>query len=146
MTTIQSRTAGSRLSATDIISAVRALQPEILARGDEIASLRRLPADLVAKLKAAGAFRIAMPKAWGGPEMTPREQCEVYEVLGAADAAVSWCVKIGSDSGFFAAARRRRRSHALSRSRLRHCRPGTAEWIRRACRWRLSPVRALDVR
>jgi alkylation response protein AidB-like acyl-CoA dehydrogenase len=91
------------LSAADIISATQALQPEILARGDEIASLRRLPADVVTKLKAAGVFRMAMPKAWGGPEMTPREQCEVYEVLGAADASVAWCAKIGSDSGFFAA-------------------------------------------
>jgi alkylation response protein AidB-like acyl-CoA dehydrogenase len=103
MITIESRTPGPPLSATNIISAVRALQPEILARGDEIASLRRLPVDLVAKLKAAGAFRIAMPKAWGGPEMTPRQQCEVYEALSAADASVAWCVKIGSDSGFFAA-------------------------------------------
>ena len=103
MTTIESRIPGSPLSATDIISAVRALQPEILARGDEIASLRRLPADLVATLKTAGAFRIAMPRAWGGPEMTPREQCEVYEALSAADASVAWCVKIGSDSGYFAA-------------------------------------------
>ncbi len=91
------------LSAADIIAAVRALAPEIQARGDEIAALRKLPADLVRKLKAAGAFRMAMPKAWGGPEMTPREQCEVYEVLGAADASVAWCVKIGSDSGYFAA-------------------------------------------
>src|SRR5262249_28398782 len=49
-------------------------------------------------------FRMAMPKAWGGPEMTPREQCEVYELLGAADASVGWCAKIGSDSGYFAAA------------------------------------------
>jgi alkylation response protein AidB-like acyl-CoA dehydrogenase len=103
MTTIESRTPGSPLSGTDILSAVRALQPEILARGDEIASLRRLPADLVTRLKTAGAFRMAMPKAWGGPEMTPREQCEVYEILGAADASVAWCVKIGSDSGYFAA-------------------------------------------
>jgi alkylation response protein AidB-like acyl-CoA dehydrogenase len=91
------------LSAADIISATRALQPEILARGDEIASLRRLPSDLVITLKAAGVFRMAMPKAWGGPEMTPREQCEVYEALGAADASVAWCAKIGSDSGYFAA-------------------------------------------
>ena len=93
----------SALSAADIISATRALQPEILARGDEIAALRRLPSDLVVTLKAAGVFRMAMPKAWGGPEMTPREQCEVYEVLGAADASVAWCAKIGSDSGYFAA-------------------------------------------
>ena len=91
------------LNAIDIISAVRALAPEIQSRGDEIAALRRLPLDLVTKLKAAGVFRMAMPKAWGGPEMTPREQCEVYEALGAADASVAWCAKIGSDSGYFAA-------------------------------------------
>jgi alkylation response protein AidB-like acyl-CoA dehydrogenase len=91
------------LTGTDIISAVRGLAPEIVARGDEVAALRRLPADLVAKLKAAGVFRMAMPRAWGGPEMTPREQCEVYEILGAADASVAWCAKIGSDSGYFAA-------------------------------------------
>jgi alkylation response protein AidB-like acyl-CoA dehydrogenase len=91
------------LSSADIIGAVRALAPEIESRGDEIAALRRLPADLVTKLKAAGAFRMAMPRVWGGPEMTPREQCELYEILGAADASVAWCVKIGSDSGYFAA-------------------------------------------
>jgi len=91
------------LIGAEILSAVRALVPEIADRGDEIAAARCLPSDLVAKLKAAGAFRMAMPRAWGGPEMTPREQCEVYEILGAADAAVAWCVKIGSDSGYFAA-------------------------------------------
>ena len=90
------------LSSVDILANVRALTPEIQSRGDEIATLRRLPADLVLKLKAAGAFRMAMPKAWGGPEMTPRDQCTVYETLGAADASVAWCVKIGSDSGYFA--------------------------------------------
>jgi alkylation response protein AidB-like acyl-CoA dehydrogenase len=91
------------LGSQDIIHAVRQLAPEIASRADEIASLRRLPADLVTKLKVAGAFRMSMPLAWGGPEMTPREQCEVYEVLGAADASVAWCVKIGSDSGYYAA-------------------------------------------
>jgi alkylation response protein AidB-like acyl-CoA dehydrogenase len=90
------------LSSVDILANVRALAPEIQSRGDEIATLRRLPADLVLKLKAAGSFRMAMPKAWGGPEMTPRDQCAVYETLGAADASVAWCVKIGSDSGYFA--------------------------------------------
>jgi indole-3-acetate monooxygenase len=105
MTLVHGETSGgtAALSAADIISATRALQPEILTRGDEIASLRRLPPDLVTKLKTAGVFRMSMPRAWGGPEMTPREQCEVYELLGAADASVAWCVKIGSDSGYFAA-------------------------------------------
>jgi indole-3-acetate monooxygenase len=30
-------------------------------------------------------------------------QCEVYEVLGAADASVAWCAKIGSNSGYYSA-------------------------------------------
>jgi indole-3-acetate monooxygenase len=85
-----------------VLDNVRALAAEIDARAGEIAALRRLPPDLVAKLKASGAFSMPMPRAWGGPEMTPREQCEVYEVLGAADAAVAWCVKIGSDTGYYA--------------------------------------------
>ena len=103
MTLSHTESTHSPLDAADIITAVRALAPEIQSRGDEIAALRRLPIDLVQKLKAAGVFRMAMPKAWGGPEMTPREQCEVYEVLGAADASVAWCAKIGADSGYFAA-------------------------------------------
>ena len=85
-----------------VLENVRALAPEISSRAEEIASLRRLPADLVTKLRATGAFSMSMPAAWGGPEMGPREQCEVYEVLGAADASVAWCVKIGSDSGYYA--------------------------------------------
>ena len=86
-----------------ILARVRELAPSIEARGDEIAALRRLPTDLVADLKAAGVFGMSMPNAWNGPEMTPRQQCEVYELLGAADAAVAWCVKIGSDTGYYAA-------------------------------------------
>src|SRR5580704_11751327 len=94
--------ASGNLSTANILENVRALAPEIQSRSDEIAALRRLPTDLVVKLKAAGAFRMAMPKAWGGPEMTPRDQCTVYETLGAADASVAWCAKIGSDGGYFA--------------------------------------------
>jgi len=90
----------SILDSEVIIANTRRLAPEIERRADEIASLRRLPADLVAQLKAAGVFRMSMPRAWGGPEMTPREQYDVYEILGAADASVAWCVKIGSDSGY----------------------------------------------
>jgi alkylation response protein AidB-like acyl-CoA dehydrogenase len=96
------QTSESLLGPREIVTNAARLAPEIERRADEIAAMRRLPVDLVSQLKAAGVFRMSMPKAWGGPEMTPREQCEVYEILGAADASVAWCVKIGSDSGFYA--------------------------------------------
>jgi alkylation response protein AidB-like acyl-CoA dehydrogenase len=89
------------MTAADIKAAAQALTPEIERRGDEIATLRRLPPDLVVSLKKAGAYRMLMPRAWGGPEMSPREQSEVIEIYSHADPSVGWCVMIGSDSGFF---------------------------------------------
>jgi alkylation response protein AidB-like acyl-CoA dehydrogenase len=86
-----------------ILENTRKLAPEVAARADEIAQLRRLPLDLVAKLKAAGVFRMPMPAAWGGPEMSPRAQNQVVEILSAADASVGWCAMIGSDAGFYGA-------------------------------------------
>jgi alkylation response protein AidB-like acyl-CoA dehydrogenase len=91
------------LTAERILANARALVPEIAARASEAAALRRLPRDLVDKLKAAGCFRVMFAKAEGGPEMPLPMQLEMIEVLAHADAAVAWCVKIGSDSGLFAA-------------------------------------------
>ncbi|HET7130688.1 MAG TPA: acyl-CoA dehydrogenase family protein, partial [Gammaproteobacteria bacterium] len=91
------------LTSEQILANARALAPEIAARAPEAVALRRLPRDLVDKLKAAGCFRVMFPKAWGGPEMPLPQQLELVELLAHADAAVAWCVKIGSDSGLFAA-------------------------------------------
>lgn len=85
-----------------ILAAARALYPAIAARSDEIEALRRLPADLVAQLRVAGMFRMAMPRSRGGPQMTLAEQIAVIELLSSADTSVGWCVKIGADSGYFA--------------------------------------------
>jgi alkylation response protein AidB-like acyl-CoA dehydrogenase len=85
----------------EIRAAIAVLVPEIENRGDEIAQLRRLPTDLVASLKGAGAFRIARSRASGGPELTPRAQTEIVETLSHADPSVGWCVMIGSDSPYW---------------------------------------------
>lgn len=92
-----------RLSAEQIRAGAVELLPTIDARSDEIEAARRLPLDLVAALKRAGVFRMPMPRAWGGPEMTPRQQVDVIELLAAADPSVGWCVMIGCDPGYFTA-------------------------------------------
>jgi indole-3-acetate monooxygenase len=91
------------LTAEQILANAQALAPEIASRAAEAASLRRLPRDLVDRLKTAGCFRVMFPRSWGGPEMPLPMQVEMIETLAHADTAVAWCVKIGSDSGLFAA-------------------------------------------
>ena len=48
-------------------------------------------------------FRIAMPKIWGGPELSTMSKIEVIEEISRGNAAAGWCVMIGCDSGFFSA-------------------------------------------
>ena len=59
---------------TAILERVRRLAPAIRERADEIEARRRLPDDVVRLLREAGAFRLAMPAEWGGPDLTPMEQ------------------------------------------------------------------------
>lgn len=60
-----SRSPDTPLGAYDILQNARALADESRDRAGEIDRLRRLPDDLVASLKRAGCFRMAMPKDWG---------------------------------------------------------------------------------
>jgi indole-3-acetate monooxygenase len=99
----EARQAFPHLSAERIRDAARRLLPEIEAQADEAASLRRMPTGLVMKLQAAGVFRMAMPYARGGPEMTPREQTELIEMLSVADPSVGWCVRAGAMGGLLSA-------------------------------------------
>lgn len=91
------------MDSADIFAAVEALLPEIRERAAETAALRKLPADLADALRSAGAFRLPMPAAWGGPEMSLPDQIRVIEMISAADPATGWCVMIGSDAGFYSA-------------------------------------------
>src|SRR5690606_24215283 len=87
------------LTAERILANARAMAPAIAGRSQEIEALRRLPADLVADLRAAGFFRMGRSRAKGGPQMALMQHLEVIEVLAHADPSVGWCVKIGTDSG-----------------------------------------------
>ena len=97
----ESAAAGS-LTAEQILANARAMAPAIAERSPEIEALRRLPADLVAELRAAGFFRMGRSRGKGGPQMTLPQHLEVIEVLARADPSVGWCVKIGTDSGLLA--------------------------------------------
>lgn len=77
---------------------VRALLPEIAARSAELESLRRIPLDLVEKLRSAGCFRMATPRAFGGAELDIRQRLPILELLSRADASTGWTVAIGHEA------------------------------------------------
>jgi len=85
----------------EILANAKMLRPQLAERSDEIEEGRRLPSDLVEKLREAGCFRMNMPRMWGGPELTSMEQVLVIEELSKGDASVGWCVMIGCDSGVY---------------------------------------------
>ncbi len=91
------------LSGDDILNNARGLVNWLRARSEAIETARRLPADVVQKLREAGVFRMNMPRSWGGPEMTPMQQIEVIEEISRGDASAGWCTMIGADSGIYSA-------------------------------------------
>jgi alkylation response protein AidB-like acyl-CoA dehydrogenase len=84
--------------AATTLDAVRALTAGIAARGDEIEGGRRVPPDLVAQLRAAGCFRMLVPRHHGGSEATLPEHLEVIRELARADGSVGWTLMIGSSA------------------------------------------------
>lgn len=90
-------------SAARTLDAARELGPKIRAAADEIEQGRRLPMHLVREMQRAGIFRMAMPKAWGGPELDFPTQMRVIEELSIADGSVGWCTMIGIDGGYMTA-------------------------------------------
>jgi alkylation response protein AidB-like acyl-CoA dehydrogenase len=92
---------GTPLGFTEIRDAATAMRPWLRERSADIEAARRLPDDVVDALKAAGAFRMNMPRIWGGPELTSMEQIEVIEEYARGDASAAWCVMIGCDGGLY---------------------------------------------
>jgi alkylation response protein AidB-like acyl-CoA dehydrogenase len=79
-----------------LLEIARKFRPRILAERDHIEASRRLPDDLARDLAHAGFFRIFLPKAYGGIDLTPMAARAVFEELARADASVAWCVWNGN--------------------------------------------------
>ncbi|MCO5972378.1 acyl-CoA dehydrogenase family protein [Actinoallomurus soli] len=91
------------LDGPAILAAARAVAPVLREEAEAGERGRRLTPRAVEALRSTGVFRMAMPRAWGGPEVDIRTQTEIIEELSAADGAAGWCAMIGSDGGFYTA-------------------------------------------
>src|SRR5215813_8276108 len=86
-----------------VLHAAIALAEQIRAASDEIERGRRIPPSIAQAMKDAGVFGMAMPRAWGGPELDPLTQFRVIEALAIADGSAGWCAMIGCDGGYVTA-------------------------------------------
>ena len=81
--------------ASGLLDAIQRVAPLIRERRDEFDKLRRLPDDIFETLAAAGLFRLWLPQAIGGPELSPFEFMSVVEAASALDGSVGWLVGNG---------------------------------------------------
>ncbi len=77
---------------TDELAALaRSLAPEA-------EKLRRLPDELVARLRASGLFRAGAPAATGAAPAPPAQTLRLAETVARGDASAGWCVSIAATS------------------------------------------------
>ncbi|MCX5545515.1 acyl-CoA dehydrogenase family protein [Paraburkholderia sp. CNPSo 3076] len=88
----------SALAAGRILDSIRDLAPAVLARAAEIEAERRMPSDLVEKLRLIGVFRMFAPRSRGGLELDLPWGMEVISALARLDGSVGWTAMIGSSS------------------------------------------------
>jgi alkylation response protein AidB-like acyl-CoA dehydrogenase len=88
-------------AATRLLAAINDMAPELAARAAEIESARRVPADIIDRLRRIGLFRALLPRSHGGLELSVPEVLPLIEALAAADASVGWVAMIGAASTIF---------------------------------------------
>lgn len=83
----------------ELIEAAKRLSAAFAARGDEIEAARRVPADASEQMAEAGFYRMFIPEAIGGLEVSPETGCRVFETLASGEASCAWVSFIGATSG-----------------------------------------------
>jgi alkylation response protein AidB-like acyl-CoA dehydrogenase len=77
------------------LEAIRALAPTVAALRESFDRERRLPDRIFDALADAGLFRLWLPEALGGPELSPFEFMTVVEAAAALDGSIGWVVGNG---------------------------------------------------
>lgn len=90
-------------ATAEIVSRIRALEPVVRGRIEEMEQQRRIPADLARTMASTGIYRMLRPRNIGGLECEPSVYLEAVEAFAIADASVGWCAMIGSTSGIYSA-------------------------------------------
>src|SRR5260370_32744605 len=78
------------IEAEPVVQAAAALQRELRSYREEIEREQRLPKALVEQLRAAGFYRMVIPRALGGLEVDPLTYLRAVELLAEGAGSVGW--------------------------------------------------------
>src|ERR1700732_2178925 len=78
------------IDAQPLVQAAAALQPELRSYREEIEREQRLPKALVEQLRAAGFYRMVIPRDLGGLQADPLTYLRVVELLAEGAGSVGW--------------------------------------------------------
>src|ERR1700720_4201937 len=78
------------VDAQPVVQAAAALQPVLRNYHDELEREQRLPRALVEEMRAAGFYRLVIPRALGGLEVDPLTYLRVVELLAEGCGSVGW--------------------------------------------------------
>jgi alkylation response protein AidB-like acyl-CoA dehydrogenase len=79
-----------------ILEKIRSVGPGFRERAVEAERAGRVSDETIAELGAAGAFRIAAPREYGGYELSVAEQMEVITEVAKWDGSTAWVVWVGA--------------------------------------------------
>jgi indole-3-acetate monooxygenase len=78
------------IDAQPLVQAAAALQPALRDYHDEIEREQRFPKALVEQLRAAGFYKMVIPRALGGLQVDPLTYLRVVELLAEGAGSVGW--------------------------------------------------------
>ena len=82
-------------SVAGFCARLRELSDTVTQERADFDTAGRLPDDLYSRLAAIGVFRLWLPVALGGPELSPLEFMDVVEEAAALDGSIGWLVGNG---------------------------------------------------
>ena len=89
----------SEMSAGDFCEQLQNLSETVARERAAFDSARRLPDDLYRSLSDSGLFRLWLPTALGGPELSALNFMDVVEEASALDGTIGWLVGNGGGMG-----------------------------------------------
>ena len=81
-------------SREELVRRARAMLPALRARQAEAYATRKLPAETVREMVAAGFFRILQPRRYGGFEMDPQVFFDVQMTIAEACMSTAWVLGV----------------------------------------------------